>query len=123
MIDYAAFSGLSGVYLEDSFVLSIAQDGSSLTFALDAVLTPDHPAYHPPRVGEHHCYEPGTLTFPAASRIDWLRRSTTSSTDAAGETDLGSVDVLRRDGESIVVEGDWGEVHVVGSEPRFSSDG
>ncbi|MGB7234558.1 MAG: hypothetical protein WBD41_01125 [Rhodococcus sp. (in: high G+C Gram-positive bacteria)] len=50
--DYSQLRGLAGVYLEDSYVLSISEAPSEFTFALDAVLTADSPRYAPPKPDE-----------------------------------------------------------------------
>lgn len=119
MIDYTQFPGLTGVYLEDSYVLGIAEAPGRLTFKLEAVLTPESPVYHPARPGEQYCYASGSLVFAGASRIEWERRTAAHYTDADGEEDLGNIDILAVDGESLVVEGDWGRVRIVGSQPHF----
>ncbi|BBZ06298.1 hypothetical protein MDOR_04670 [Mycolicibacterium doricum] len=119
MIDYSQFPGLTGVYLEDSYVIGIAEAPGQLTFKLDAVLTPESPAYHPPQPGEQYCYALGTLTFAGASRIEWERRTTARYTDADGEEDLGNIDIVAVDGEALLVEGDWGRVRIVGAQPQF----
>lgn len=119
MIDYSQFPGLAGVYLEDSYVLGISEDPGELTFNLDAVLTPESPAYHEPRPGEHYCYAAGKLIFANVTQLDWARRNETRFRDASGEEDLGNIDILQRDGDSIVAEGDWGKVRVVSAPPRF----
>ena len=64
MIDYKIFPGLAGVFLEDSYVLGISECSEQLVFHLDAVLTPEHSAYHSPRPGEHYCYANGSLVSP-----------------------------------------------------------
>lgn len=123
MIDYAELPSLEGIYLEDSYVLAIAETPTELDFSLLAVLTPDHPAYRDPLPGEHYCYARGTLSFLNASRIEWVRRSTTHFIDAAGEQDLGNIDVLEVDGTAFLAEGDWGEVRIHGADqPRFDLD-
>lgn len=115
MIDYEQFPGLDGFYLEDSFVLAITETPSTLTFTLDAVLTPEHPAYRPPRPGEHHCYRSAELLFIDFSKTEWLHRSHRLFTDATGAKDLGNIDVLTADASSVLLEGDWGRVRVWGS--------
>ena len=119
MIDYRQFPGLSGVYLEDSYVLAIDESHDRLTFKLDAVLTPESPAYHAPLPGEQYCYAMANLIFPEVETIEWLTRSDRQYTDATGEADLGNIDTLDVDGDSVVVEGDWGRVRVCGSQPYF----
>jgi hypothetical protein len=124
MIDYAQFPELDGVYLEDSYVLAIIEEPAQLIFKLLAVLTPDHPAYHDPLPGEHYCYANGDLVFANASKIEWVKRSKNRYVDAAGEEDLGNIDVLAIDGDALLVEGDWGEVRIYGADqPRFEITG
>jgi hypothetical protein len=119
MIDYKSFPGLVGVFLEDSYVLGISESSEQVVFQLDAVLTPEHPAYHSPRPGEQYCYVNGSLVFPDVTVVEWLKRSSNHYTDASGEEDLGNIDILKVDGDSFVVEGDWGTVRISGGRPRF----
>lgn len=120
MIDYAKFPELAGVYLEDSYVLAIIERPGALTFMLEAVLTPEHPRYHPPRPGEQYCYANATLTFPDASAVEWIKHSTNRYVDASGEEDLGNIDSLTAERAAYLVDGDWGEVRIfTTSRPRF----
>jgi hypothetical protein len=119
MIDYKTFPGLAGVFLEDSYVLGISESPEQLIFHLDAVLTPEHSAYHSPRPGEHYCYAKGSLVFPDVTRVVWLRRNSSHYTDASGEEDLGNIDILTVDGDAFLAEGDWGAVRISGAQPRF----
>lgn len=115
MIDYEQFPGLDGFYLEDSFVLAITETPSTLTLTLDAVLTPEHPAYRPPRLGEHHRYRSAELLFIDCSTIEWLHRPHRFFTDATGAKDLGNIDALVAGADSVLLEGDWGGVRAWGS--------
>jgi len=115
VINYEKFPGLDGFYLEDSFVLAITETPSALTFTLDAVLTPEHPAYRPPRTGEHHCYRSADLTFSECTSAEWLHRSHRFFADATGAKDLGGIDALVTGSSSVLLEGDWGRVRVWGS--------
>ena len=119
MIDYTQFPELAGVYLEDSYVLAISEIPGKLVFSLDAVLTPESPAYEAPRPGEQYCYAAGTLIFEGVHDVDWVNRNQNTFTDASGEEDFGNIDILRMEGTSIVAEGDWGEVRIVSQRPRF----
>jgi hypothetical protein len=123
MIDYKSFPGLAGVFLEDSYVLGISETSEQVVFHLDAVLTPEHPAYHPPCPGEQYCYANGSLIFPDVTRVVWLKRTSSHYTDASGEEDLGNIDILRPDGDAFVAEGDWGAVRIAGAQPRFELSG
>ena len=123
MIDYKSFPGLAGVYLEDSYVLGITEPSGQVVFHLDAVLTPEHPAFHSPHPGEQYCYAKGRLVFPEVTRVVWLRRNSSHYTDASGEEDLGNIDILRVNGDAFVAEGDWGAVQIYGAQPRFKLSG
>ena len=61
MTDYTDYPGLAGVYLEDSYVLSIHQDPDRTNFLLEAVLTSESPAYHDPPQGDRYCFARGNL--------------------------------------------------------------
>ncbi|MFC4112199.1 hypothetical protein [Nonomuraea zeae] len=121
MIDYAQFPELTGVYLEDSYVLAITERPGALTFALEAVLTPEHPYHHPPRPGEQYCYARATLlTFTDVTGLEWIRRSPRRYVDAAGQEDLGNIDSLTPERGAYHLDGDWGEVRVfTGRRPRL----
>jgi hypothetical protein len=119
MIDYESFPGLAGVFLEDSYVLGISESPEQLIFQLDAVLTPEHPAYHPPSPGERYCYADGTVVFGDTTSIEWLRRGSSHYTDASGDEDLGNIDTLTVEDHTFTVTGDWGEVRIIGAEPLF----
>jgi hypothetical protein len=114
---YETLPTLAGVYLEDSYVLSIDQGPHSLTFRLDAVLTPDHPLYREPRPGEQYCYVNATLTFGSATQIEWVSRTGASYRDANDEEDQGNIDYLEHDPDGYHLGGDWGEVRVRSSQP------
>ncbi|WP_235892483.1 hypothetical protein [Mycolicibacterium hodleri] len=83
-----------------------------MTFKLDAVLTP-----------ENQAYAAGNLVFGDVTRLEWIKKSHNQFTDATGEVDLGNIDILRIDADAFVAEGDWGEVRIIGSQPRFELDG
>ncbi|WP_213572806.1 hypothetical protein [Rhodococcus sp. USK13] len=118
--DYTQFSNLSGVYLEDSFVLGISELPRQLSFKMEAVLTPENPHYRPPNSGEQYCYAVGELVFDEVTQIEWITESPNRYTDAAGEEDLGNIDSLTKEDGSFHVEGDWGEVRIhSANEPHF----
>jgi hypothetical protein len=117
MQSYAEFPELAHVYLEDSYVLEIRETEASVTFVLDAVLTPGHPGWAEPGPDEQHCYVPATLTLAGATEVRWLRRSARTYRDATGATDLGNIDRLVLDGDHYEVAGDWGDVWVFAATP------
>jgi len=114
---YETLPGLADVYLEDSYVLSVQETPRSLTFQLEAVLTPEHPLYHEPRPGEQYCYVNATLTFGSATRVEWITRTGTSYRDANDEEDQGNIDYLGSEPGGFHLGGDWGEVRVQSAHP------
>lgn len=107
---YFDVPALSGVYLEDSYVLAIDETPDALRFRGEFVLTERHPAYRAPKPDEQYCYADGWLVIPNTTRIESNRRSTRHFTDAAGEEDFGNIDYLNRIGDHWLIGGDWGEV-------------
>lgn len=123
MKNYSLLQGLAGVYLEDSYVLSISEVPDRFVFSLDAVLTPESPRYEPPKPDEQYCYALGLLVFDQVTAVRWVTRSPQQFTDADGAVDLGNIDSLSYDGDVYTAEGDWGcvEIHAM-AEPRFDFD-
>ena len=117
MIDYNRFPGLEGIYLEDSYVLEIAESPSTVAFRIDAVLTPEHPAYRAPLQGEHYCFALASLIFPDVTQVEWISRHDRRYRDATGEGDLGSIDVLEVQDGLYAAEGDWGRIRIRASPP------
>lgn len=118
--EYADYPSLSGLYLEDSYVLDIVETAAEIKFVLDAVLTPAHPLYHTPAAGEQYCYVGGELVFSGVLGIEWLERSVQNYRDAAGAEDLGNIDSLTSSGGVYSVNGDWGSVRIrSNAEPEF----
>ncbi|MGH3973078.1 MAG: hypothetical protein ACRDS9_07110 [Pseudonocardiaceae bacterium] len=112
MKNYWDVDALSAVYLEDSYVLDIAEAPGELKFRMEVVLTEQHPAYRPPRPNEQYCYANGWLVLSSITRTEWESRSTQRYTDATGEEDLGNIDFLERKDDHWWIGGDWGEVRV-----------
>jgi hypothetical protein len=110
--NYTDFPDLTQVYLEDSFVLDITEDASSISFELEAVLTPQHPAYHAPQPGEQYCYADADLIIDGATKVHWIERTHHAYTDASGESDLGNIDSMLHTNDHYDIAGDWGQVHV-----------
>lgn len=117
-VDYPdAFADLAEIYLEDSWVLDVAAVERGVCFRLDAVLTPNHPRYHPPAPGEQHCYRRAMLTVTSTKRSLLTRSDLPAATDASGEPDFGNIDVFSAvdwDGEDgWEMSGTWGELLAV----------
>lgn len=115
--NYSELAEFHGIFLEDSFVLSINENPGQVEFIMEFVLTRDHPNYRPPKSGEQYCYTPGVLIFQS-QQVRWLRGSTGSFRDSSGEIDLGNIDSLTLTGPDVFfVEGDWGQIEIVSDLP------
>jgi hypothetical protein len=121
-IDYARLKCLDGLAVEESFVLRIATTGGRVDFFLDAVLTPEHPDYRPPRSGEQFCFKKLRLRFPAAREVDWGEKSADVRIDSEGETDLGHIDAFVLHKGRYALSGDWGSVSIVSDPPVVVPD-
>lgn len=121
--NYTTYPELSGLYLEDSYVLEIAESPTEIRFKLEAVLTRAHPAHHDPLPGEQHCYAHGNLIFPEVIRTNWIARSFRQFPDATGSLDYGNIDSLTNNNGAFIAQGDWGRVRIwTNSDPRFVID-
>jgi hypothetical protein len=95
----------------DSWVLEVTTTDSSVCFLLDAVLQEAHPRFYwPPKPGEQHAY--ARLRWCISGQVHWNTGPNLASpaTDANGELDFGHIDVWLQlnDGNSYMLEGDWG---------------
>jgi hypothetical protein len=116
----AAFESLRGVYLEDSWVLDVVPAEGSVTFELDAVLTPEHRAYRGPNPGEQHDYRHAQLVLSGDRMLVELA-DTPPATDAKGEADRGHIDTWTVDDEGTSrLTGDWGSAEVARAHVRLT---
>jgi hypothetical protein len=102
-------------------MLDVSEAGLAVTFALDLVLTPEHPEY-PPIPGEQYCFRRARLTVASPKRSQLHRSDAPPGTDASGERDFGNIDVFMAvdwDGENALeMSGGWGDLPTV--EPDVS---
>jgi len=100
-------------------VLDIIARRGTVTFALDAVLTPGHPAYAEPKPGDAHCYHRGALEFHGVTDLIWHESGLTAATDATGEMDFGSIDSYAYEGNEHRLQGEWGQMEISASVVTF----
>jgi len=120
MAGYETITGLENIYLEDSWVLDVQESDASLTFALEAVLTEQHPQWKPRKPGEVHSYRRLRLTFPNLRHVEWLSRGGPPAMDTSGELDYGHIDTFVVSDHSYELTGDWGHVRVESDAPQIS---
>ena len=116
---YTEIPVLAGVLLEYSYVVGIKARPASLRFDLDAVLTPEHPAYTDPVPGEQFCFRRASLHFGDVQGLLWSAQGASPAVDANGEQDFGSIDRFEWDDAGFELEGDWGHLSVVAGRVEF----
>mgnify|MGYP000368437538 CR=1 FL=1 len=112
---YTDLPGFEALVLEESYVLGIQATPGALTFDVDLVLTPEHPAYAPPAADETECFRRGRVRFCEVHRLVWDQQGAPPATDASGEIDFGHIDSLVWDDGTFRLEGDWGRMEVSAS--------
>lgn len=117
MSDYWEIPGFEGIYLEDSWVLSIVARPGVLELVMDLVLQESHPSYRPPSADEQYCYRRGVVRFERISKLTWDEQGAAPAIDASGEADFGSIDALRSTENGYLIEGGFGRVEVSSAAP------
>jgi hypothetical protein len=112
MRPYTDLAGFEALVLEESYVLGIRAIPGEVTFDVDLVLTPEHPAYTPPPANVTECFRIGRIRFVGVRELVWQRQEAIPATDASGERDFGHIDSLEWDGGTFKLEGDWGRMEV-----------
>ncbi|WP_457967280.1 hypothetical protein M1E17_10665 [Arthrobacter sp. D1-29] len=120
MNPYWKLDHLQDVYLEDSWILSMNASPGRLEVLLDFVLRESHPDYSNPKPGEQYCYKRGSLVFSSVSELHWTAQSRiTPVTDASGEIDYGSLDVLEFKDNVWSMDGDFGQISLISTPPQI----
>jgi hypothetical protein len=110
MRPYTDLPGFENVLLEGSWVLDIEAHPKKLTVRVDIVLTPEHPAYAPPKPGEMFCYRTGAIRFRDVDRLPWSGQELQPAKDATGEVDWGHIDQFEWGSEEYQLIGDFGRI-------------
>ena len=98
------------IYLEDSFVISIQETKSDITFNCDFVLLEKHKMHSIPKNDEQYCYLKGYVKFSNITQIDWIKRNENVFSNNCYDNDYGNIDIFHIDNEKYYLQGDWGEV-------------
>ncbi len=109
MADWDEFLDLSGVNLEQSYLLALRQQDGNTLLELDVQLTSEHPLFEPPRPAESGCYRPAELIFSATTKLLAPKTDTLS----------GQINHIVATGDGqYTVEGDFGKI-IIASETPF----
>ncbi len=109
---YEKIACLQHIYLEDSWVVRLSEIQNSIEFELEAVLTKEHPEYHPPKPNEQYCYKKLVLQLGNCKHVNWIQKSFRPFTDANGAIDFGNIDHFNVTDNKLHLSGDWGEVRL-----------
>lgn len=120
-MNYFEIPELSRFYFEDSYILTIEETPTLLSFEIDAVLTEKHHEYTPPHKGEQHCYKKIRLSFLDAAAYEWSSKKFIAFSDSSGEVDYGNIDLFTIDNDIYMLSGDWGQVTIRGGALKITS--
>ncbi|VVP22428.1 hypothetical protein PS903_03834 [Pseudomonas fluorescens] len=120
LINYFETPELSEFYFEDSYVLTIEETPTLLSFEIDAVLTEKHHEYTSPHKGEQHCYKKTLLSFLDAEAHEWSSKKFIAFSDNSGEFDYGNIDLFTTDNDNYLLSGDWGQVTIRGGTQKIT---
>jgi hypothetical protein len=115
---YTHLAGFGALVLEESYVLGIQATPSAVTFDVDFVLTPEHPAHAPPPPNETECFRVGRIRFVGVHRLVWDHQGAPPATDASGEVDFGHIDSFDWEENTFRLEGDWGRIELIATQIR-----
>lgn len=117
MRPYFQIPPLDRYYFEDSWVLDLEVLDSCAVFTVDAVLTPKHPDFGPPKPGEQYAYEQIRLRFENAAGTQFEPTNAPPAIGADGVADLGNIDRFDVSDTSqfFFLEGQWGTLEIEGA--------
>ena len=118
-IPYHRLPNFEHLYLEDSYVLNIKVEESSVQIFVEAVLNEGHPQYSAPLPNEQYCYRKACIFFPSVDKVTWVKKIMRPYKDATGKIDYGNIDRFYFSEGHYHLLGDWGEIDIVSSEPKF----
>jgi hypothetical protein len=117
MRHYSECEGLTELYFEDSWVLSITSAPGTMEIVAELVLREGHPDYCTPLPGEAYCYKRGRICFTSLTELHWVEQGNEPAVDASGEVDYGSLDVVEFDEKGWVLLGDFGKISLLSPTP------
>lgn len=92
---YDIFSELQNVYLEESFLLELTRDNSSITMLIEAVLLEKHPLYSPPKSGQKFCLCDIRVTAYGVSDVQWPHKMVPIGLEE--RPDYGNIDMFYKE--------------------------
>ncbi len=117
MSNYIEWKNFKNIYLEDSYVIDIAEQENAFTFSVEFVLLKSHPLFHPPEPGEAHCYKRGKIIFPNPIEVVWIEKKMHPIVDITEDVDFGNIDTFNFDGSNYHLTGDWGNIMIKSDPP------
>ena len=113
-----------GIDLNDSFVLGWRDEADKVVFNLELSIWPESPWYEKPRAQEYTCYKRGKLNFSGVREVSGFLpiKGIPSSRDLNGTDDYGNIDVFRLHNDTYQVQGDFGDVEILGGNVSLTLD-
>lgn len=108
-------SELTGVMVDDCFVLGWRHVENTLIFEIEASLWPGNPHYEEPKPGDWTCYKRSKLVFSGVREVSGLlpMHQVRTTTDPNGTKDYGTIDVLTEIPGGFKIIGEFGDVTVI----------
>jgi hypothetical protein len=119
--NYWTFFGFENVYLEDSYLLNVQINNSSIEFLVETVLTENHPLYTHPLPNEQYCYKKYKIKFPYVRDYQWINKKMTPIHNPDGSVDYGNIDEFYLKNKKYHILGEWGELEIVSEPPILES--
>jgi len=118
--DYTKISNLNTIYLEDSFLLNIDIGCDYVNILIEAVLTPEHALYGPPKKGQYYCFINGIIKFISVMNVNWIKKIMKPIYSADKDVCYGNIDFLYLEDGVYHIGGEWGELEIISDkEPEF----
>ena len=120
-MNYSNSEIFKGIDLSDSFVLFWKNEDDKLVFELEASIWSESSYYEKPKEDEHTCYKKARLEFKKIISIQGLleMHQVNPSIDRNGDIDYGNIDELHLEDTSFKLNGDFGNVTIIGGELSF----
>ena len=98
MKNYNIHPSLNQIYTEESYLIDIVEENSTIIFIIDAAIMPASPYYIAPEKEVAHCYKVVKLIFKGVNKHQWItpfKREKILSADSL--SDYGAIDLFQCD--------------------------
>jgi hypothetical protein len=111
-VPYYKIRAFDGIYLEDSYLLTIEETPSKIVFFLETVVLENHKLYSKPD-NEHFCYRKAKMIFSNYLSLNWIEKIMKPIVDLDQSIDYGNIDVFYKENNRYYLEGEWGKLEII----------